>query len=46
MGRVNRPHRTPSGPDVAYTDTGRRVDQHLIDVHDRLRRELEHDNQV
>lgn len=36
-----RTHRAPSGPDVAYTDTGRKVGQHLIDVHDMLRRELE-----
>jgi iron-sulfur cluster repair protein YtfE (RIC family) len=35
-----RPHRQPSGPDVTYTDTGRQVGQHLIDVHDMLRREL------
>jgi hemerythrin-like domain-containing protein len=36
----SRPHRTPSGPDVVYTDTGRKVGGHLIDVHDMLRREL------
>jgi hemerythrin-like domain-containing protein len=36
-----RPHRTPSGPEVTYTDTGRQVAQHLVDVHDMLRRELE-----
>ncbi len=35
-----RPHRTPSGPEVAYTRRGRLVGQHLIDVHDMLRREL------
>jgi hemerythrin-like domain-containing protein len=35
-----RPHRPPSGPDVAYSDTGRQVGQHLVDVHDMLRREL------
>lgn len=35
-----RPHRTPSGPEVTYTDQGRRVGEHLIDVHDALRKEL------
>jgi len=35
-----RPHRTPSGPEVSYTDTGRSVGKHLVDVHDMLRREL------
>jgi hemerythrin-like domain-containing protein len=35
-----RPHRPPSGPDVTYTPRGRAVGQHLIDVHDMLRREL------
>jgi hemerythrin-like domain-containing protein len=35
-----RPRRTPSPPDVAYSDTGRQVGKHLIDVHDMLRREL------
>ena len=35
-----RPHREPSGAEVAYTDQGRAVGQHLIDVHDMLRREL------
>ncbi len=35
-----RPHRAPSGPEVAYTRRGRLVGQHLIDVHDMLRREL------
>ncbi|HET7508426.1 MAG TPA: hemerythrin domain-containing protein [Solirubrobacterales bacterium] len=35
-----RPHREPAAPDVAYTDQGRAVGQHLIDVHDMLRREL------
>ncbi len=34
-----RPHRQPSG-EVAYTETGRQVGKHLIDVHDMLRREL------
>ena len=35
-----RPHRQPSGPEVTYTEQGRAVGQHLIDVHDMLRREL------
>ena len=35
-----RPHRQPSGSDVTYSDQGRQVGQHLIDVHDVLRREL------
>ena len=36
-----RPRRSPSAPDVTYTASGRQVGQHLIDVHDMLRRELE-----
>jgi hemerythrin-like domain-containing protein len=35
-----RPRRPESGPEVIYTDTGRRVGRHLIDVHDALRGEL------
>jgi hypothetical protein len=35
-----RPHRAPSPAEVDYSDQGRRVGQHLIDVHDMLRREL------
>jgi hemerythrin-like domain-containing protein len=35
-----RPHREPSPPDVGYSDSGRQVGKHLIDVHDMLRREL------
>jgi hypothetical protein len=35
-----RPHREPSRPEVEYTRRGRLVGQHLIDVHDTLRREL------
>jgi hypothetical protein len=35
-----RPERPPSGPDVTYTEQGRATGQHLIDVHDHLRREL------
>ncbi|HMN99319.1 MAG TPA: LLM class flavin-dependent oxidoreductase [Miltoncostaeaceae bacterium] len=38
---ASRPHREPSGPDVSYTRRGRLVGQHLIDVHDMLRAELE-----
>jgi alkanesulfonate monooxygenase SsuD/methylene tetrahydromethanopterin reductase-like flavin-dependent oxidoreductase (luciferase family) len=38
---ASRPHRRPSGPEVAYTRRGRLVGQHLIDVHDMLRRELD-----
>jgi hemerythrin-like domain-containing protein len=36
----SRPHRQPSGPEVAYSQRGRLVGQHLIDVHDHLRNEL------
>jgi hemerythrin-like domain-containing protein len=36
----SRPRRSPSDADVAYTSSGRQVGQHLIDVHDMLRREL------
>jgi hypothetical protein len=35
-----RPHRRPSEDEVAYTEQGREVGQHLVDVHDMLRREL------
>ncbi len=35
-----RPRRPTSGPEVEYTRRGRLVGQHLIDVHDMLRREL------
>jgi hemerythrin-like domain-containing protein len=35
-----RPRRAPSTPGIAYSETGRQVGQHLIDVHDMLRREL------
>ena len=35
-----RPHRTESGPNVRYTDQGRQVGAHLIEVHDMLRSEL------
>jgi Hemerythrin HHE cation binding domain len=37
---ATRPHREPSGEDVAYSEQGRQAGQHLIDVHDMLRREL------
>ena len=35
-----RPHRPESGPDVEYSEQGRQVGKHLIDVHDGLRSEL------
>lgn len=35
-----RPHREPSGEALAYSEQGREAGQHLIDVHDMLRREL------
>jgi hemerythrin-like domain-containing protein len=35
-----RPHREPSGEGVVYSEQGREAGQHLIDVHDMLRREL------
>ncbi|MDQ6741413.1 MAG: LLM class flavin-dependent oxidoreductase [Candidatus Dormibacteraeota bacterium] len=35
-----RPRRSRSGPGVKYTDLGRRVGKHLIEVHDTLRAEL------
>jgi iron-sulfur cluster repair protein YtfE (RIC family) len=35
-----RPHRPPSAEPVTYSDAGRQVGQHLIDVHDMLRGEL------
>lgn len=38
---ATRPHRAPSGDDVVYSDRGRHTGQHLIDVHDMLRRELD-----
>jgi alkanesulfonate monooxygenase SsuD/methylene tetrahydromethanopterin reductase-like flavin-dependent oxidoreductase (luciferase family) len=37
---ATRPHRPESGPEVAYTDRGRLVGRHLIEVHDMLRAEL------
>lgn len=36
-----RPHRPEPGPEVVYTSRGRLVGQHLIDVHDMLRSELD-----
>jgi hypothetical protein len=38
---ATRPHRAPSGEDVRYSERGRHTGQHLIDVHDMLRRELD-----
>lgn len=35
-----RPHRPASGPEVEYSEQGRHVGQHLVDVHDMLRKEL------
>jgi hemerythrin-like domain-containing protein len=35
-----RPHRPTSHGQTGYPDSGRQVGQHLIDVHDMLRREL------
>lgn len=35
-----RPRRERSGPEVEYSDRGRLVGQHLVDVHDMLRSEL------
>jgi hemerythrin-like domain-containing protein len=35
-----RPHRPPAPVDAAYGDTARKLGQHLVDVHDVLRREL------
>jgi alkanesulfonate monooxygenase SsuD/methylene tetrahydromethanopterin reductase-like flavin-dependent oxidoreductase (luciferase family) len=35
-----RPRRDRSGPEVTYTDQGRRVSKQLIEVHDMLRGEL------
>jgi hypothetical protein len=37
---ASRPHRPESGPEVEYSERGRQVGRHLIDVHDGLRREL------
>ncbi|MCW2805636.1 MAG: Luciferase-like monooxygenase [Propionibacteriaceae bacterium] len=38
---TSRPRRVPTGPNVSYSDHGRAVGRHLIDVHDHLRAELE-----
>jgi len=37
---ATRPRRRPSDPGTSYTEEGRQVGQHLVDVHDMLRREL------
>jgi hemerythrin-like domain-containing protein len=37
---TTRPHRKAAAADLQYSDTGRQVGQHLVDVHDMLRREL------
>jgi hypothetical protein len=36
----SRPRRAPSSSEQTYTDRGKLVGQHLVDVHDMLRREL------
>lgn len=38
---ADRPHRPESGPEVTYTERGKQVGRHLIDVHDHLRGELD-----
>jgi hypothetical protein len=35
-----RPHRKRSGPNVNYTDEGRRIGKGLVELHDMLRSEL------
>jgi hypothetical protein len=35
-----RPHRSPAGPDVTYSDRGKAAGQQLVNVHDLLRTEL------
>lgn len=35
-----RPHRAAADPGTTYTEQGRQIGQHLVDVHDMLRREL------
>lgn len=37
---ASRPQRPESSPDVEYSRRGRAIGQHLIDVHDNLRKEL------
>ena len=37
---TTRPRATPPDPDATYTDQGRAIGRHLIEVHDMLRREL------
>jgi hemerythrin-like domain-containing protein len=43
---TTRPHRPPAAAGLQYSDTGRQVGQHLIDVHDMLRRELDELRQI
>ncbi len=38
---ASRPHRPPSPTETRYSDQGRAVGQHLVDVHDHLRGELD-----
>ena len=37
---ASRPRRPPAAAEASYSEAGRRAGQHLIDVHDMLRREL------
>jgi hypothetical protein len=41
-----RPHRPESGPEVSYSTRGALVGQHLVDVHDMLRVELNELRQI
>ncbi|MDX6425582.1 MAG: hypothetical protein QOD52_987 [Gaiellaceae bacterium] len=41
-----RPHRPESGPDVTYSRRGALIGQHLVDVHDMLRTELNELRQI
>jgi hemerythrin-like domain-containing protein len=43
---TTRPHRPAAAAGLQYSDTGRQVGQHLIDVHDMLRRELDELRQI
>ncbi|MPZ27994.1 MAG: LLM class flavin-dependent oxidoreductase [Micromonosporaceae bacterium] len=38
---ATRPEPPAPGPDTAYTDQGRAAGQHLVDIHDHLRQELD-----
>lgn len=43
---ATRPHRPEPPPEVTYTAAGRQAGQHLIDVHDHLRKELDELHQI